>query len=295
MNFIRSTNCAIFADFTNENTLPNTGSGFFCATEAGLSIDSSLEAEKTFGEPRIADKYNISGPQSAKLSFSYLPMVGSNSATNPENQWAVTNLTGDYQSGHRIKFGNFELRSCYLSSLNIDISPQSPVSFKCNFDVYDLSQVTGQSFTGFSVQNALTTNGSGAYLESLHALALGVSGSGVSLPESKAEISISYNINRSPCYRLGDIYPSTVVLDSVEKQLTIRGENIGQICSFSGGNAIVDLSFSPFSSFITGGNGFVPNNGLFKIFTTGKVLSQNLDVSPDGGLNGQISLAQNVY
>ena len=295
MNFIRSTNCAIFADFTNENTLPNTGSGFFCATEASLSIDSSLEAEKTFGEPRIADKYNISGPQSAKLSFSYLPMVGSNSATNPENQWAVTNLTGDYQSGHRIKFGNFELRSCYLSSLNIDISPQSPVSFKCNFDVYDLSQVTGQSFTGFSVQNALTTNGSGAYLESLHALALGVSGSGVSLPESKAEISISYNINRSPCYRLGDIYPSTVVLDSVEKQLTIRGENIGQICSFSGGNAIVDLSFSPFSSFITGGTGFsAQSQSLFSIRTAGRVSSQNLDAGEDG-LNGSVTILENVY
>lgn len=289
--FVSHKNSAIFANFLVENTAPTTGQ-FFLATDASLSVDSSLEPNRVFGQNRVADDFSVVGPQIGKFSATFLPLIGPNSATQTSNQMALlTGLCGDFVSGHTIKFGNFNLKQCYLSSLSLDISPQAPIQVKGDFDVYNLSEVTGQSFTGQSVSHLLTNNGSGAYLESIHALAVGVSGSGVSLPDSKEQISISYRVNRQPVYNLGDIYPTTVILDSVEKQVSVNGENVGRFVDFSGGNAVLNLAFHPFSTFITG---TVTNNGLFSICTTGKVVSQSLDVSAEG-VGGSISLIENVF
>lgn len=288
--FVSSQNSPIFADFLNQGAVPTSGQ-FFLATDATFSADSSLEANKIFGQARVSNDYGISGPQVGKFSMSVLPLIGPNSSTNTNNQMAlITGLTGDYVSGHCIQMGNLLLKKCYLSSLDLEISPQAPISVKADFDVYDLSSVTGQSFTGVSVSHVLTNN-SGAYLEAIHALAVGVSGSGLSLPDSKERISISYRVNRSPVYNLGSIYPSTVILDSIEKQVSINGETVGQFLSFSGESAVLNLAFYPFSTFVTG---TVGNSGLFNICTTGRVVSQNLDVSVEG-INGSISILENVF
>lgn len=289
--FVSHKNCPIFADFLAQNSAPTTGQ-FFLATDASFSVDSSLEANKVFGKSRISDDFNVAGAQVGKFSATFLPLIGSNSSTQTANQMAlITGLTGDFTTGHVIQFGGLTLKQCYLSSLNLDISPQTVVGVKADFDVYNLSEVTGQSFTGQNVSHLLTNNGSGAYLESVHALAVGVSGSGVSLPDSKEQISISFRANRSPVYNLGDVYPSTVILDSVEKQVSVNGENVGRFVGFSGERAVLNLAFHPFSVFVTG---TVSNNGLFNICTTGRVVSQNLDVSAEG-LAGTISLVENVF
>lgn len=296
MNFIKSQNAPIFANFLVENTAPNTGSQFFAATSATLSFDSQLEANKVFGQSRIPNDYGISGPQIGKLNLEVYPMVGSNSVTDTDNQLAlITGLAKDFISGHQILMGNLLLKRCYLSTLNIQISPQEPIVIKSTFDVYDLSNVTGISFTGANISNVLTTNGSGAYLESLHALAMGVSGSGVNMPQSRTEIDISLTCSRTPNYGLSSIYPSTVILDNVSRQTSLKGADIGQIVNFSGANGILNLSFSPFSNFITGGTGFNSQDGLFSIGITGKINSQALNVSPDAGVGGTIQLVENLY
>lgn len=296
MNFIKSQNCPIFANFLSENTAPSTGNQFFAATSATLSFDAQLEANKTFGSLRAPDDYTISGPQVGKLNLEAYPMVGSNSVADTDNQLTlITGLAKDFVSGHQILMGNLLLKRCYLSALNIQISPQEPVVIKSTFDVYDLSSVTGISFTGANISNVLTTNGSGAYLESLHALAMGISGSGVNMPQSRTEIDISLTCSRTPNYGLGSIYPSTVILDNVSRRTSLKGADVGQIVNFSGANGIVNLNFSPFSNFITGGTGFNSQGGLFSIGITGKVNSQALNVSPDAGVGGTIQLVENLY
>ncbi len=295
-NFIKSSNCAIFANFLAEDGAVDTGNGFFAAINVSFSLDSSLEPSKIFGSPRISNDFNHSQAQVGKLQMDLYPMCGGNSATNTANQMAVaTGLTGDFTSGHRIQFGNLDLRQCYMSSLDIKISPQQPIIFSTSFDVYDVSRATGVSFTGANISNLLTTNGSGAYLESLHALALGVSGSGVSLPQSKEEINVGYSINRSPSYSLGNISPTTVILDSISRQTNIRGNNVGAFVGFSGSNANLALRFSPFSAFVENNSYDKANNYAFALDITGRVASQNLSVGPDDVVGGNLTLVENIY
>jgi hypothetical protein len=295
--FIKSSNSPIFANFLSEDGAVDTGNGFFAATNISFSLDSSLEPNKTFGQSRISNDFNHSQAQLGKLALDFYPLCGGSSATNTANQMAVvTGLTGDFANGgHRILFGNLDLRQCYMSSLDIKISPQSPILFSTNFDVYDLSQISGITFMGANISNLLTTNGSGAYLESLHALALGVSGSGVSLPQSKNEIDISIQCSRTPVYGLGSVSPSTVILESVNRQTSIRGEGVGQIVGFSGGNANLALRFSPFSSFVEDNSYDKMNDYLFAVDVTGRVSSQNLSVGPDDVLQGSVVIQENVY
>ena len=295
-NFIKSSNCPIFANFLVEDGAVSTGNGFFAATNVSFSLDSSLEPNKIFGSPRISNDFNHSQAQLGKLQMDFYPLCGGSSATNTANQMAVaTGLISDFVSGHRILFGNLDLRQCYMSSLDIKISPQSPILFGVSFDVFDISRATGISFTGANISNLLTTNGSGAYLESLHALALGVSGSGVSLPQSKNEIDISYSINRSPRYSLGDISPSTVILDSISRTTSIRGSNVGSFVGFSGSNANLALRVSPFSAFVENNSYDKVNSYVFAVDITGRVASQNLSVGPDDVLQGSVVVQENIF
>ena len=296
MNFITAKNCPLYMNLLQDGGTVNTGEHFFVATSVSLGIDNNFEPNKVYGSARLSSDFSHNSPQVGKLSVDVLPLIGPNSAVNTANQMAlITGTTGDYVSGFACKFGNFDLRQCYLTRLNLGISPHSPVSVSADFDVYDLSSITGQTFTGANISNLLTTNNSGAYLESIHALAVGVSSSGVSLPESKVEISISYSCNREAAYPLGSVQPSTVILTSAEKQVSINGENVGKICGFSGGLANLDLYFAPFSSFITGGGSFsAQSQSLFSIRTAGRVSSQSLDAGEDG-LNGSVTILQNVF
>lgn len=296
MNFITQKNCPIWANFTNEATAPNTELDFFAATEASLSLETSLEPSKIFGQSRTSDEFNVNGAQSSKFSFSYYPMCGDNSVSRISSQTGILNATGDFLSGWNIRFGQFDLKKCYLSNLEIKISPQEPILFSANFDVYDVSSITGSYFSGVNSGSLFTSNGSGAYLESLHALAIGVSGNSASMPESKAEISISHNCNRSPVYGLGSTYPSTVILEGVERTTQIRGENVGQIIDFSGEAAFLSLAFNPFSYFVTGGEAFNKYSGLFEINISGRVTNQNLSINAgDGNLNGNLTIRENLY
>lgn len=296
MNFISAKNCPLYMNLSQDDGAVNTGVHFFVATSVSLGVDSSLSPNKVFGNPRVSSDFSHDSPQVGKLSMEVLPLIGSNSAVNASNQMAlITGATGDLISGNRVLFGNFDLRKCYLSSLTLKISPQDVISANADFDVYDLSRVTGQTFTGANISNLLTNNGSGAYLEGIHALALGISGSGVSLPESKAEIDVSIKCNREPSYGLGSTEPSTVILTSVEKQISINGENVGQIVGYSGNLGTLDLYFAPFSSFVTGGTGFNGvNSSLFSIKTRGRVSSQNLSAG-ENGLQGSVQIVENVY
>jgi hypothetical protein len=296
MNFITAKNCPLYMNLSQDDGAVNTGNHFFVATSVSLGVDSSLEANKVFGENRVSSDFSHNSPQVGKLSVDILPLIGPNSSANTANQMAlITGVTGDFTNGARILWGNFDLRKCYLSSLNLKISPQEVISASADFDVYDLSRITGQSYTGANVSNLLTNNGSGAYLEGIHALAMGISGSGVSLPESRAEIDVSIRCNREPSYSLGSTEPSTVILTNVEKQVSIQGEGVGKICGFSGELAVLDLYFAPFSSFVEGGTGFNGvNSSLFSIKTRGRVSSQNLSAG-ENGLAGSVVIQENVF
>lgn len=217
---------------TSEGQAPATVlagiSNLIAANSCEISFDSSLEPARYIGRNVVSDDFLTTSAQNVKISLSYLPLVGDNLNSGIQNASLMPlSMTGAFsETWHSIRVGNFLFNRCYLDSLNIQITPNTPIRWSTQFSCYDASSVTGVSYTGGIDNNGFTNNSlSGTAYSAIHALAMNVSGS-ASLPQSKTEISVQYQISRTPVYEVVSIVPRNVLLNTVTRTTNISAENI---------------------------------------------------------------------
>jgi hypothetical protein len=299
--FIKYTNVPVFANFSAENQAPLTGVGgsdLMAANEVSINFDTSLEPRKYLGKNPISNDFAPTAPLAAKVSFSWFPLVGENANSRGVSQTGVLALTGEFETGHQIRVGNFLFKDCHLNSYSIQITPYQPIVFSADFNSYDVDSIEGSKFTGMAnAPSLLQQNGTGAYFDSLHALAVGITGNLEPLPQSKKSVQISASCGRTPVYTIGYKTPERVLLNSVERTVTIEGENVGEIINFngSGDGSLVSFRFSPFRYFVTG-TSFNPREDYkFSIDVSGKITSQSLTQQQGNSLNGSVTIRENIY
>ena len=301
--FIQYTNVPVFANFSNINTAPTTGAvtrDLLAANSVSINFDTQLEPRKYLGRNPIRNDYAPTGPLQAKLSISWFPLIGENAGSRPMSQTGVLGLTGDFLTGHQIRVGNFLFKDCYLNSYSIQITPYQPVSFTADFNSFDVNNIEGTEFTGMArAPSLLSGAGTGTYFEAMHALAVGVTGNLEPLPQSKKSIQISTSCSRSAVYTIGSKIPERVFLNSVERTVTVEGENVGSIIDFngSGDGKKIDFKFSPFRYVVTG-DSFDPkadHNRQLVITVSGKISAQSLSVQPGNTLNGSVTIRENIF
>ena len=299
--FIKYTNVPVFANFSAENQAPLTGVGgsdLMAANEVSINFDTSLEPRKYLGKTPIRNDFAPTAPLAAKISFSWFPMIGENANSRSVSQTGVLALTGEFETGHQIRVGNFLFKDCHLNSYSIQITPYQPIIFSADFNSYDVDTIEGTTFTGMAnAPNLLKQAGTGAYFDSLHALAVGITGNLEPLPQSKKSAQISVSCSRTPVYTIGYKTPERVLLNSVERTVTIEGENVGQIIDFngSGDGSFVSFRFSPFRHFITGTSFNPRSNYVFAIDVSGKIVGQSLTQQQGNSLNGSVTIRENIY
>ena len=299
--FIQYTNVPVFANFSNINTAPTTGAvtrDLLAANSVSINFDSQLEPRKYLGRNPISNDYAPTGPLQAKLSISWFPLIGENAASRPMSQTGVLALTGDFLTGHQIRVGNFLFKDCYLNSYSIQITPYQPVSFTADFNSFDVNSIEGTGFTGMAgAPSLLKTAGTGAYFDAMHALAVGIDGTLEPLPQSKKSVQISTSCSRSAVYTIGNKIPERVFLNSVERTVTIEGENVGSIIDFngSGDGTSVNFKFSPFRYVVTGNNFDPTGSHKLLIAVSGKISAQSLSVQPGNTLNGSVTIRENIF
>ncbi len=301
--FIQYTNVPVFANFSNLGVAPTTGgvdvtSDLLAANSVSVSFETQLEPRKYLGRNPISNDYAPSGPSQAKVNISWFPLIGENAASRQLSQTGVLALTGDFTSGHQIRVGNFLFKDCYLNSYSIQITPYQPVSFTADFNSFDVNSIEGTTFTGMAnAPSLLSGAGTGAYFDAMHALAVGIDGSLQPLPQSKKSVQISTSCSRSAVYTVGSKLPERVILNSVERTVTIEGENVGNIINFngSGDGTSVNFKFSPFRNVITGVNFNPTGSYSLLIGVSGKITSQSLSVQPGNTLNGSVTIRENIF
>jgi hypothetical protein len=299
--FIKYTDVPVFANFSSPNQAPITGgagSDLLAANDVTINFETNLEPRKYLGKTPIRNDYAPTGPLQSRVSFSWYPLVGENTNSRLISQTGVLGLTGEFETGHQIRVGNFLFKDCHLNSYTVQITPYQPVIFSADFNSYDAETIEGTSFTGMASAPALLQNfGTGAYFDSLHSLAVGITGNLEPLPQSKKNVQINASCNRSAVYAIGNKTPERVLLNSVERTVTIEGENVGSIINYngSGDGSSVSFRFSPFRHFITGTNFNPKTSYSFSIDVSGKITSQSLSLQPGNTLNGTVSVKENVY
>ena len=300
--FIKYTDVPVFANFSGANTAPLTGLGgvsdLMAANEVSISFETSLEPRKYLGKTPIRNDYAPVGPLQAKLNFSWYPLIGENTNSRLISQTGVLALTGEFPTGHQIRVGNFLFKDCHLNSYTIQITPYQPIVFSADFNSYDVDQIEGTSFTGLAGAPALLkVAGTGAYFDALHALAVGITGNLQPLPQSKKNLQINTTCSRTAVYTIGNKTPEQVLLNSVERSVTVEGENVGEIIDFngSGDGSSLKIRFSPFRYFITG-TSFNPRTDYkLEIDVSGKIVAQSLSVQPNNTVNGSVAIRENIY
>lgn len=296
-SFIKFTDSPVFLG-TEDGVLSATGllgANFIAANSCEVNFEASLEPNRFLGQRTISDDFGVSGPKRATISISYLPLVGGNliSGVQEASLAPFTIHTGDAVSGYSIVFGSFLFKKCYLDTASLQITPYSVVRANAQFTSYDTSTIEGNTYSGFFFGSAPTTGTFPSALSALHALTTNISGDSESIPESKTDISVSYQCSRTAVYEVGQLTPRTVLLNSVTRTTNLGGENIGRAINFSGASAIVNLRLGEFGKLMNGG--FNPSiDTKLHIGITGRVNSQNLSAQVGRTLEGSVTVIENI-
>jgi hypothetical protein len=301
-NYLKYSDVPIFADFVTENTTPitNNVSKLFAATEASLSIDTNLQANRYLGKAQIRNDFSLTGPTEGKFSLTFFPLIEKNAETilnvQKINQLAFFNLSGNFLNGHQIKISNFLLKQCYLQNYSVKINAYQPVSISANFISYDISAITGSTLTSSTLEQTVAKNSQSPYFESLHALTTNMAGLVINLPQTKISIDVNVDCNRTPIYTLGQKTPNTVVLNSVERTTTIQGENIGSVIGITGANAgATDIYLLPLSAMNSENSVASSENNVLKFDLNGRVVSQQLSASQNSMVNGRVVIKEIIF
>ena len=295
MAFLKYSDLPVFAEFTSQNTAPSKAvSKIFMATEASLSLDANLSANRYLGKAQVRNDFATTGPLEGKFSMSFIPIIEKDtSITNiqKDNQLGFFTLTGDYQHGHQIYFSNFLLKKVYLQGYSVKINPYQPVSISANFIAYDVTDLKGATLSGFSEQLIVPQNTSSPYYESLHALTTKMDGSTTNIPSTKISIEVNVDCQRTPIYPLGQQTPESVVLTAVERTTTIQGENIGSAIDITGANpGATNIYFLPLSK----KDNYIPdaNYNALSFDINGRIVSQQVSVAQNSTLNGRVVIKE---
>lgn len=235
----------------------------FFAKSANLSSSSNLDSNRTYGgELR---PYLATSPVSATVGFDYY-LTGKNDS--------IAFLTGNIPCSGR--FCGIEFSGAYLTNYAIEIRPYKPVSFSASFDIY--SGFSQETKTGSFKSDPIKV-ANGAYTELNN---FNKNNIGMDFPQ---EISYSVQCERVPNYVIGQEHPMDVRLGKINKEISIKGENIGSVINYSGRD-FAKIIISPKNiDYAARGQ---------ELNCEGMIQSQNLDISSNGLLNGSVSIIENV-
>lgn len=253
MNFISYSDCPI--SINGEN---------FYATSATLQAKASINAGRVMGGG--LESYRSTAPLVSSLSLDYY-VTGSNER--------VLSLTGAMPCSG--SFGGIAFSGAYLSQYSTSIRPYRPMVVSSSFEIFSGCSHTLKKGSFTSISGIDVANGASTDLINFNYNNLGM--------DNPIDIKYSINCERTPNYTIGSEFPKSVALGQVEKNMTIAGENIGGLISYSG-SGIAEISITPKTI-----------NNMSRgqtLVCAGVINSQELSVDADGLVNGNIGIFENI-
>ena len=164
------------------------------------------------------------------------------------------------------------------------------VSITANFTAYDIDSVVGLTFDKFGdtflpIQKDVTK----PIYKTLHGLTTNMIGSTDYLPTTKTSIEVNVDCGRTPIYALGNKIPSVVMLNTVERTITVDGEGIGKAITLSGVSAgSTNIYFQPLDNTTPP----TENAYMLKFDINGRIISQDLSSSQGNSVNGKVVIKE---
>lgn len=284
----------------------------FASSSASISLSSKLEQNKNLSSAPN-QHFKIGGSLDTKISINFFAttslFTSGNSISNyTATQQVLSVLTGDVSSN--IKIGSTLFRNCYLENLSMEILPFMPTmmsaDFIClstNFDATGLNSAASTSLPlGDAVyyQNLLSMygedvlvylNGNSALPENGMYYGHNVVVSGGNLLTNTRE-SLSYKVacTRSPVYTLGDSDATSCFLDSINKEISIKSDNVVKFIDYNGSaenpnkESLITVSLRSPNQ--------IPLEPPLFFSHNARIVSQNLSINAGDTLAGQVTLRE---
>jgi hypothetical protein len=298
--FISYKDVPVFANFRTQNvaSIETATSNFlFAASDVSINLNPNLTANRYLGKVQNKSDFSVTGPLEAKIGITFFPIVEKATPTSTlnistENQLAFFNMTGNFSLGHSLKISNYFFKRTYLQNYSLKINPFQPVSVTANFISYDVSSVSNVELaaTDPSTYLPIAKDSSKPYYKVLHGLSSIMYGDSANIPETKTNIEINVDCQRTPIYPIGSIVPSDVVLITAERTTTIQGEGVGRAVNISGAEAgRTDVFLSVFDE---AGGSASSLNYILKFDINGRVVSQDISASQGNMVNGRVVIKE---
>lgn len=244
----------------------------FASLSSSISFSSKLEENKNLS---LAPNQNfkIGGSLESKISLNFFAAQNSNFSGA---SLVLSSLTGDVFSS--IKIGSVVFSGCYLENLSVEIVPFSPVIMTADFIC--LKTIDSNGLSPSTALASSPESGSGiCYGHNI------TSFNDTLLTNAKESLSYKVSCNRTPVYTLGNVDATSCFLDSVVKEISIKSDNIKQFINYQSYGDILSVNL----------NTELPQTlGTISFSSASKIVSQNLSISSEDVLAGQVTLREIV-
>ena len=241
------------------------------AEEASLGVEASVDPIENITGSVI--RYAPAAPLRGTLSFTHYLTGTLHEFLNP---LTAVEWTGEPLQG---SLGGIDFKSGYIKELSFSVRPFEPIAIRSSMDIYgELSvAVSGKSDAAIrgtkeiprAIGHGATTYGAGTNL-------------GI---DNHLGFDYSVTTERNPVVPVGSGLPIRVTKENTRINMTVRGEDLGNVLTTSGYEASLDI-------YVHNVYGVAGATAIGRFGCTGQVFSQSMSVSANGYMAGEISLGQ---
>ena len=209
-----------------DGTSISESSAYIPATKVDISYTTSPPPRSLLGEnifiAAAADKYKVGAPLSANISFSCVLQKDFESAFE---------FFEEDELFFPIQIGDNIYQQCYASDISVSIAPYVPVTLDASFICLD--PPTNQQISGDATPYA----GGSIPLDSnklVYGHTCSVENMGNVVGDVQSQINYRKTKSLSPIYTLGSVNATSMIVDTIEEEMTITSTGLNNLINFSG-------------------------------------------------------------
>ena len=222
----------VYVSAPNDDS-PVETNGYVAATQANVSFSVNNEGKRLLGSNVDAtDQFRFrEGGVTANISFScFLDPV-----FNAGLEFAKADHIDDFVA---IKIGSNTYKHCYLNNFSVSVAPYAPVILSANF-------TSLRPVSGVKILKDPSPHGNQGFPidpdDIIYGHTCSVSNMTEVVGNVQSQISYRKTFSRSPVYNIGSTAASSMLLDSVESEMSITSTGLENLISISGDKLASDV------------------------------------------------------
>lgn len=198
------------------------------ATNADVTFNTSLSAKRKLGiDITATDQFTVGGALTADITI--------NSLLHPDLEEGFRYLSGTAAAQDAfvpIKIGENIYKKCYPRNVSVSVEPYQPAKITASFVSLDpptQTKLSGDSRV-FIQTSAMPISGDSF----VYGHTCSVTNADDVVGNVQSQISFSRSYNRTPVYGIGSEFPTSMLLDGIEEEMSITSTGLQNFINLSG-------------------------------------------------------------